>query len=649
MIRELSVSANEIDGRPKNHNRFLVLSLSIAYVGFHLSTAGFISLSEIHQRSFHLGFSLILLYLPFLHLAEEPYREVIGADRLFRWLAAGFAVVSCGYIFIGEARISEGFALEASPTEMVLAIGLTLIVLDSARRTTGPILPILAIAAIGYTLFGNYIPGWWGHPGFAPTYVIEHLYLGTEAIFGRITGLSAGLIAMFVIFGCFLLVTGAADTFMKLALIAAGRAAGGAAKVSTISSAFFGSINGAAVANVATTGNFTIPAMIRLGYRPAFAGGVEAVASSGGQITPPIMGAAAFVMAEILDIPYATIALAAVIPALLFYITVWFSIDVEARRENLRPFEEHEVPTIRQALYWRDSIPLVLTIGVLLYTMSSGSTLTFCAFLATTTNIVLFLLIGRSNAGGLKAKFEMLLEGMELGTRRVATLVPLLICAQITLSLVALSGIGIKMSELILSVGSGEGLLLGAILALFVSMVLGMGMPTTAAYLLAAAVCGPALTGLGVPILIAHFFIFYGALLSALTPPVCTAVFTASVITQTHWWPIALTSMRLALMKFMLPFFFLYRPALLLVGDVSDIIWSSVAGVVAAFLFAVGTGGFYYTKIAWPVRVVAIVLAVATISGNIVADTLAFVGMLAFIILGRKRGKRLVSNPVITK
>ncbi|MCG8543008.1 MAG: TRAP transporter fused permease subunit [Alphaproteobacteria bacterium] len=631
-------------GRTGGRSGLLFAILSVLYIGFHLSTAGFISLSELHQRSIHLGFSLLLLYLPLIHLAEGSAKPLGRTAMLLRWLAVGFSVVSCAYVFFEEPRIVEAFAIEATPTEMLLTIGLTLLILEGARRTTGPILPILAITAVAYTLFGNYIPGWWGHPGFELTYVIEHLFLGTEAIFGRITGLSAGLIAVFIIFGCFLLVTGAADTFMKLALIAAGRAAGGAAKVATISSAFFGSINGAAVANVATTGNFTIPAMMRLGYRPSFAGAVEAVASSGGQITPPIMGTAAFVMAELLNIPYATIALAAALPAVLFYVTVWFSIDVEARRENLRPFERHEVPTIREALYWRDSVPLALTIGVLLFAMSSGLTLTLCAFLATMTNIVLFLLIGRTDGGGLKSKLKTLLDGAELGTRRVATLVPLLICAQITLSLVALSGIGIKLSELILSVGSGHGLLFGALLALVVSMVLGMGMPTTAAYLLAAAVCGPALTGLGVPTLVAHLFIFYGALLSALTPPVCTAVFTASVITQTHWWPIALTSVRLALMKFMLPFFFLYRPALVLEGNIQEILWSTAAGIVAAFLFAVGAGGFYYSRIGWLLRAACIALAIGTIPGNPYLDLAAFVVMVAFIVFGRNRRDRAATN-----
>jgi TRAP-type uncharacterized transport system fused permease subunit len=269
--------------------------------------------------------------------------------------------------------------------------------------------------------------------------------------------------------------------------------------------------------------------------------------------------------------------------------------------------------------------------------MFKGYSLTLSAFMATMTNIVMYLLIGDSEDGTLKSKLLVLLDGVKLGTRRVVTLVPLLVCAQITLSLIALSGIGIKLSELILSAGSEYSLLLGAILALAVSMVLGMGMPTTAAYLLAAAVCGPALTGLGLPILTAHLFIFYGALLSALTPPVCTAVFTASVITQTHWWPIALTSIRLALMKFVLPFFFLYRPALMLEGSIAEVVLATVAGICAAFLFAVGTGGYYKTNINWPIRVTCITLALGTISGILPIDVVTLLVVAAFVVIGRRQ------------
>ncbi len=613
----------------------LLSILSVLYVGFHVLTAGLLPLSELHMRSIHVGFSLFLVFIPVIGLTWLRGRQ---ASRwvVIREVSLGlFAVVAAAYIFFSEQRLIESFSLDVQPVEIFLTIGLVLLLLEGARRTTGPILPTLTIVAIAYALLGEFIPGWWGHPGFAATYVIEHLYLGTEAIWGLITGLSAGLIAVFIMFGCFLLVTGAADTFMDIALIAAGRSPGGAAKVSTIASAFFGMVNGAAVANVATTGNFTIPAMKRLGYRPAFAGAVEAVASSGGQITPPIMGSVAFVMAEILEIPYVTIVVAATVPALLFYVTVWFSIDVEARKEDLRAFDEQDIPTLRQVLNFRKVVPLAVTITVLLVGMFSGQTLTLAAFYAILTNLAFYLVLGRTGEEGWKEKLLVLLDGARLGTRRVATLVPLLVCAQVTLSLITFTGFGIKLSELILSVGLGHGMLIASFLTLVVSMVLGMGMPTTAAYLLASAVCAPALSQLGVPILHAHLFVFYGALLSALTPPVCTAVFTASIITQTHWWPIALESLKLAVMKYVLPFFFIFRPAMMMEGDPVQIVWATVCGIAAAFLFALGTGGFYRSSLPWLVRGLLIIAALGVIPGFLVLDLIAIALVAGFVILGR--------------
>ncbi|MCC7427380.1 MAG: TRAP transporter fused permease subunit [Alphaproteobacteria bacterium] len=611
------------------------LLLGLAYVLFHLAAGSLFPLSEIYTRTIHLGLSLILLFLPALHraAAARPARSLLD------WGITIAGVAAAGHVFLNEQRLSEALFIEASGLEMAYAVLLLAIVLEGARRTTGAILPILALLLIGYTLLGKHIPGWWGHPGIEFSHFVEHLYLGTEAFWGRITGLSAGLIAVFIIFGHYLLATGAADSFMRLSLVAAGRSLGGAAKVATLSSAFFGMINGAAVANVATTGNFTIPAMKRLGYRPAFAGAVEAVASSGGQLTPPIMGTAAFVMAELLELPYATIAAAAIVPAILFYVTIWFAVDVEARREGLKPFAREDVPRLAEALRWRDATALSVTVGVLLYGMFSGITLTLAAAYAIGTNILLYLVIGRSEPEPLAGKLRNLLFATADAARSVATLVPLLVCAQVILSLIGLTGIGIKLSELILSTGTNQGLFMASLLAMLVSIVLGMGMPTTAAYLLAAAVCAPAMTALGAPALTAHFFIFYGALLSALTPPVCTAVYTAAVITGTHWWPIALVSMKLGIMKFVLPFFFVYRPAVLLDGTILEIATATVIGCVAAFLFAVGTGGFYRHALGWPLRLLAVGAALGG-AADIAALDLAAIAALAVILLSDRMAAR---------
>jgi len=621
-----------------------VVVFGVIYVVVHLAAASFFHIPELQIRSLHLGLSLALLFLPFLALRKKsPHSWGFWADTAI----AAVAAIACAHIFIAEPRLIEALFITAQPFEVVLALTLLAAVLEGARRTTGPILPILVLIAIAYTLLGNWVPGWWGHPGIQFSHFIEHLYLSPDAIWGRITGLSAGLIAVFIIFGSFLMVTGAADTFMKLSLYMTGRAAGGAAKVATVASAFFGMLNGAAVANVATTGNFTIPAMIRLGYRRPFAGAVEAVASSGGQITPPIMGTAAFVMAELLDVSYATIALAALLPALLFYLTVWFAIDVEAGKNNLKSFDESEIPKLKDALQWRGATTLIVTVTALLIGMGSGITVELAAVYAILVNIVLYLMLGKSAGETMRDRLRNLLLACEDAARSVATLVPLLVCAQIILALVGLTGIGIKLSELILSAGAGQGILAASMLTMVVGMVLGMGMPTTAAYLLAAAVCVPAMTTLGVPPLVAHFFVFYSALLSALTPPVCTAVYTASVITRSHWWPIAIESMKLAVMKFILPFFFIFRPALLLEGTTTDIIWSFLVASAAAFLFAIGAGGFYKRSIGWPLRIVLLAVALGTVAGNIWLDLIAL-GVLGTVLAleYRSHGKSAISEAV---
>jgi TRAP transporter 4TM/12TM fusion protein len=461
--------------------------------------------------------------------------------------------------------------------------------------------------------------------------------LSTEGIWGTVTGLSASLISIFILFGCFLLATNAAEAFMKVSLIAAGRSPGGAAKVCNVGSAFFGMINGAAVANVATVGNFTIPAMIRLGYRPAFAGAVEATASSGGQITPPVMGAGAFIMAELLNLPYATVALAAVIPAFLFYVCIWASIDVEARRESMRAMDASEIPTWREVLYWRESVPLLATVLVLVVSLFSGRSPALAAFNAIIVNVTLFLVMGPWTRAGWGSRLKAILEGAKGGAANTISLVSLLVCAQIILSLIGLTGIGIKVSETIIYVGASSGLLPLAMLTMTVALVLGMGMPTTAAYLLAAAVCVPGLVNFGLPPIVAHFFVFYGALLSALTPPVCTAVYAASAITRTHWWPIAIESMKLAVMKFALPFFFIFRPEILLLGSGVAIARVLVIGFVACWLFAIGTGGYYLRSVGWPLRILCIAVPLGMISGAWYMDAFG-VGLMTLFVIWHRTG-----------
>ena len=621
----------------------VVVFLGLVLVGFHIYTAGFGQLQPLVQRPVHVGLGLLLTYLQFDGLGRRKSGVFSWCMWAFSGLAMLVAVVSSVYVLINEEAISDDLGVVAQVHDIALGIGLVLIILEGARRTTGLALPLLAVVMILYALFGHLIPGHWGHAQFSAQYILETMYLSELGLWGMVTGLSAGLIAIFIIFGAFLLTTGAAQSFMDISIIVAGRSPGGAAKVATLASAMFATLNGAAVANVATTGNFTIPAMRRLGYRPQFAGAVEATASSGGQITPPIMGAGAFVMAELLGVAYLEVAYAAVIPAILFYVCVWFSIDIEARKMNLRPFKAEDIPDVSTVISWKKVGPLGVTMLVLLGALFSGRTPEFSAFLAICTNLVAFVVTGLLTGERTVTLLAMILEGIRMAARGIVTIISLLICAQITLSLVGSTGIGIKLGEAIISLGASGGLLPATLLALLVTLILGMGMPTTAAYLVAAAVIVPALSELGVPLLSAHFFVFYGALLSALTPPLCTAVFTASVITRTPWWPIALESMKLAAMKYVLPLFFIYRPEVLLAGSGIEIAWVLVVGFAASLLFAMGFGGFYLTRMPKAARCVALLGGTVFINGSIVADIVGLL-ILAGLVLWQKSDAKLANS-----
>lgn len=603
---------SKFDGLPRFVRPFM-WGACLALIIFQIYTAGFGQLPPLSQRATHVGLGLIIVYFGFSRFRNGTgwlQIAILAGDIIVGMMATGATI----YILMQEQRITESFNLVARPEEIILGCVLTASVLIAAWRTTGPALPIMAVAMLGYALFGQYIPGYWGHSGFDYTFLIEHLFLGTEGIWGTVTGLSANLIAIFIIFGAFLLATGAAQTFMDIALIAGGRLPGGAAKVATIASALFGMMNGAAVANVATTGAFTIPAMKRLGYRSKFAGAVEATASSGGQITPPIMGAGAFVMAELLSVPYLDIVYAAIIPAFLFFVCVWMSIDVEARREQMAPCDPADIPALKEVLRPRRIGPLLLTLIVTLGSMFSGNTPALAAFYGICTNVFLYILNGSFQAEAIRERLGNLMKGVFAASFSITGILALLVAAQIALSLIGLTGFGIKLSESIVSVGGGN-LFAGVVLAIIVALVLGMGMPTTAAYLLSAAVAAPALISLNVEPLIAHFVVFYAALLSALTPPVCTAVFAASAIAETHWWPISVTSMRLALMNYLLPVFFVFRPGVLLQANNAEIVWSLLMGIIASMLMAFGGGRFYRRPISLPLALFMVVSA-ALIAAN---------------------------------
>jgi TRAP transporter 4TM/12TM fusion protein len=627
--------ANLSSDQAKTFWRWVVSIVCILFTLFQIYTAGFGQYPSMIQRSIHAAFCLVLC---FLILPAFKGKSSKGRPSVSNILLALVSALLCIYIVLSYDRLMESIGLEAMPYEVAMGGVLILLVLEAARRATGVMLPLLASATMGYALFGGYIPGNWGHAGFSFQYVVEYLYLGPEGLWGVLTGISATLVAAFIIFGAILLTTGGAESFMKIALLLGGRSYGGAAKVATVASGLFGMLSGAAIANVATTGNFTIPMMKRLGYRDEFAGGVEATASSGGQITPPIMGAGAFIMSELISEPYLKIALSATVPAFLFYTCVWISIDLEARKVRLKRVPSEDIPTAKSVLNLRSSGPLLLTICVLLTSMLMGHTPTKAAFFGIMTNLGLYMLTRSTSKKKFLERCKVLLAGVEQAGKGMVTVVTLLICAQIVISMISLTGLGIKLSELIIGASAGS-VFLALILAAVVSLIMGMGIPTTAAYVLAASVVGPALNMMGVNLLSAHMFIFYCAILSGLTPPVCTAVFAAATIAQANWLRVAGVSIRLAIMKYVIPFFFIYRPSILFIGHWFNIVETIIVTWMSAYLFAIGTVGYYRLPVNVLLRVVIIAVALILIIPGVVSDLIG-----VFFIGGLLAWQRIQSN-----
>ncbi|MBO6727271.1 MAG: TRAP transporter fused permease subunit [Rhizobiaceae bacterium] len=504
--------------------------------------------------------------------AGKPWRPVGLAIDL---VLTAVTVAACGYVVWHYDEIMTSLPW-ASALDIGLTVGLVIAVLELGRRTVGIIFPLLVTVALSYALFGNHLSGPLRHRGFDVYFVTETIFLGDLGIWGLLTGVAATVIAAFVLFGALLLHSGGGQAFMDLAMRLGGRQPGGAAKIATIASGLFGMVSGSAVANVATTGNFTIPMMMRLGYPRPFAAAVEAVASTGGQIAPPIMGAAAFVMAEILNIPYLTIIVAAVMPALLFYMSVFMTVHFVALRRNLAVVPDENLPAWNTIVAPRRVLPIVAALGGLGIGIYLGRSIATSAFYGISGLLFAFVATqwGRLSAREMLAK---VVSGLEDAGKGMVIIGALLAGAQILVSMINLTGVGVTLSSLIVTL-AGDSVFLVALIVGLVCLVMGMGLPTTAAYVLVAAVLAPAMTGVGVDPLSAHLFVFYFATISVITPPVCVAVFVGAGIAKTNWLPAAGEAVRLGAVTYIVPFLFVLYPGMTMQGGASAVLSAAIAG-----------------------------------------------------------------------
>ncbi|MDC0101829.1 TRAP transporter fused permease subunit [Alphaproteobacteria bacterium] len=533
--------------------RSIWIGLGALSVVFHLWLIFSGLVPNLVSRPLHMA-----LVIPWVFL----FKPSVGLRRIFDWGFTLAGIAACFWIIANHNLLLDQYGYLANDFQMVIAVILLVTVLEMARRSIGWPLPLLAFAALLYGLFGNYIPGEFGHPGTPLASFLGTMTIAEGGIWGPLTGVSVSIVAIFVIFGAMLNAGEAGAGFMNVAASAAGRLRGGAAKVSVLSSALFGSISGSASANVASTGIVTLPTMVSLGYPKRIAAAVEAVASSGGQIMPPLMGAGAFVMVELTGIPYADIIVAAALPALLYFFAVWIGVDIYALRFGLRPLNNDARPAVRTVLITASFF--LIPFSVLLIVMYIGFTPQYAAAVAILA-ATLLLFINGSMAISLGSGMTRICDAAIMAGGQIAMIASIILCASIIIGVLGITGLGIKVTSLILSFSGGmiwPALLLTALACLF----LGMEVPTTAAYVICVSVAGPALIDLGMAPLTVHLFVFWYALLSTITPPVCGGVFIAAGMVGENWLRVALTSMSLGIGLYLIPLGMVVHPELLTIG-----------------------------------------------------------------------------------
>jgi len=546
-------------------------------VAFHVALIFSGLVSNLVSRPLHMALALpfVLIY------AAKP-----GTERnsgIFLTLIGAFA---CLWIAFNHDALGDQYGFLESGFQMGLAIALLLIVLEMARRSIGWPLPIVASIALLYGLLGQYIPGEFGHSGTPLQSFLGTLTIAEGGLWGSLTRVSVNIVAVFVIFGAVLNAGEAGQGFMNMAAAAAGRLKGGAAKVSVISSALFGSISGSASANVASTGAITLPAMENLGYPKRLAAAVEAVASSGGQIMPPLMGAGAFIMVELTGVPYTGIMAAALLPALLYFFAVWIGIDAFSSRYDLKPMPKDEQPSPRAVAI--TSAFFLVPFLVLMWGMFGGDfTPQYAACLAIVAATAMLLIDGNLTFNLARTR-ERLTDALISAGRQVAMIASIILCASIVIGVLSITGLGIKIASLILS-GGGGSLWLSLLLTAFACLILGMEVPTTAAYIICVSVAGPALIQSGLEPLQAHLFVFWFALLSTITPPVCGAVFIAAGMIGEDWLKVAFTAMALGIGLYLIPLAMIANPQLIALSS-APVAAILVLGKIALALAMISTG-----------------------------------------------------------
>ncbi len=615
-------------------SRWIVYVIGVGFSIFQLYTAAFGMLPAQLQRSVHLAFAFVLVYLLY------PLRTSKSSDRLtwYNYALATFAGYIGLYMAFNYMRIMEAGGDYASLDYVAAGLGV-LLTLEAARRVVG--LPIVIIASVFlvYAYFGPYFPGFLSHRGYSLERIASHMFLTTEGILGIPLGVSATFIYLFVLFGSFREKSGLGQLFIDISNALAGWASGGPAKVAVVTSALEGMVSGSSVANTVESGSFTIPMMKRLGYRPEFAAAVEASASTGGQIMPPIMGAAAFIMAEFLNMPYLDIAKAAAIPACLYFLGIFIEVHFEAKRCKLRGMRRDELPRFMDVLRERGHLflPLVVIIGFL----CSGFTPLYAALMGLVVCILASYL--RKST---RMSVRDILDGFEAGARNAIGVAIACATAGIIIGVVTLTGLGLRLGHGLVDLAGGN-LLLSLFFTMITSLILGMGAPTTANYIITSTIAAPALIMLKIPPLAAHMFVFYFGIIADITPPVALAAYAGAGIAKADPMKTGFVATKLAIGAFLVPYIFVYNPAMLLIDTTAFLLTQNLI-TASCGMFGVGTAmiGFCLAPMTWWERVLFFAAGLMLIDPGTLTDLLG-IGLLVGGVYYQARKKKAEESAVV--
>ena len=635
---EHSTTTNRCDSDPATKPKDLKLIVSIIAIAmslYHLGTSVFgVPIAMIH-RPLHVLFAFTLLFL------TQPLGGwKTKAQRYTDYLLIAMLFLSTVYLMrnasLIQARIQ--YITPLTTIQLVLGVAFILVLLEATRRVIGNVLVYVAALFLLYAVFGKYLPVPFWHRGFSVAGIIEQLYLTSDGVWGVPLYVTSTYVFLFILFGSFLVSTGTGDFFTDFARALTGRMIGGPAKTAVVSSALMGMLSGSSVANVVTTGAFTIPMMKKQGYPSHFAGAVEAAASTGGQIMPPVMGAAAFIMVEYTGIPYAQIMKHAMLPAFLYFFAIYVMVHMEAKKLGLGALSKEDLPNVWRVLRSRGY--LFVPILAIVYFLFKGFTPARAAFWAIILLIALAFLFDQKNRKNMLSALRSALEDAPVVVAPVTTATA---AAGIIVGMILITGLGLRMTSIVLSV-SGGILPIALVLTMVVALVLGMGMPSSSAYIIMATLLAPGLIELGVSTIAAHMFAFYFACISAITPPVALASYAAAGIANADTMKTGFAGFKLGIAAFIVPFIFVYGPPILLIGDFASILLAVTTSIVGVFALSAAVQGWLVIDLNPALRVLTFFAALLLIKPGITTDLIGFATLGAIYLIQHKNSRAVAKG-----